>query len=201
LDYYGRWKALHYAARHFFAPVLLSIEDKGVTMSVHLTSDLNQRWQGSLAWSLVTLDGKVLQSGREEVSLAPLASREVLTKEFELTTDQRREVVFVCELYQSNQLVSRSLATFVPNKHLKLADPQIVTEMEVTENQLQISLTASSLARFVEVKLAGHDLVFSDNYFDIPAGETVKVTCPVPQGLPVEDARQVLQVRSLFDSF
>ncbi|MEJ2212228.1 MAG: glycoside hydrolase family 2 protein, partial [Anaerolineae bacterium] len=27
LDYYGRWKALHYAARRFYAPLLLSIED------------------------------------------------------------------------------------------------------------------------------------------------------------------------------
>ena len=27
LDYFGRWKALHYAARRFYAPVLLSIED------------------------------------------------------------------------------------------------------------------------------------------------------------------------------
>jgi beta-mannosidase len=28
LDYFGRWKALHYAARRFYAPLLLSIEDR-----------------------------------------------------------------------------------------------------------------------------------------------------------------------------
>lgn len=30
IDYYGRWKALHYAARRFFAPVLLSCEEEGL---------------------------------------------------------------------------------------------------------------------------------------------------------------------------
>ena len=41
LDYYGRWKALHYMARHFFAPVLLSgIEDVAAgTVAIHLTND------------------------------------------------------------------------------------------------------------------------------------------------------------------
>ena len=27
IDYYGRWKALHYYARRFFAPVMLSCEE------------------------------------------------------------------------------------------------------------------------------------------------------------------------------
>ena len=31
IDYYGRWKALQYSARQFFAPVLVSpVEEKGV---------------------------------------------------------------------------------------------------------------------------------------------------------------------------
>ena len=29
IDYYGRWKALHYAAKRFFAPVMISAEEEG----------------------------------------------------------------------------------------------------------------------------------------------------------------------------
>ena len=36
IDYYGRWKALHYYAKRFFAPVLLSCEEEGI-----LTQDTN----------------------------------------------------------------------------------------------------------------------------------------------------------------
>jgi beta-mannosidase len=52
LDYFGRWKALHYAAKRFYAPVLLSVEDVGQTMSIHLTSDVNQAWKGEIVWQL-----------------------------------------------------------------------------------------------------------------------------------------------------
>ena len=47
-DYFGRWKALHYAAKRFYAPLMLSVEDEGTWMGVHVTSDLTEAWQGTL---------------------------------------------------------------------------------------------------------------------------------------------------------
>jgi len=55
LDYFGRWKALHYAARRFYAPVLLSIEDDPPRHGVYVTNDQRDPWEGSLRWSLETL--------------------------------------------------------------------------------------------------------------------------------------------------
>jgi beta-mannosidase len=62
-------------------------------------------------------------------------------------------------------------------------------------------LLAKSLARFVELELEGADVVFSDNYFDLPADRTVTVTCPLPEGWRLEQARAAFHVRSLYDSF
>ncbi len=42
LDYFLRWKALHYAARKFYAPVLLSIEDNPAAMDVHVTNETRE---------------------------------------------------------------------------------------------------------------------------------------------------------------
>jgi beta-mannosidase len=98
LDYFGRWKALHYAAKRFYAPVLLSIEDKGNLMNVYVTSDLTEPWGGTVLWTLMTLDGKVLKFGSQAVILAPLASVKVCSERFELSPEERREVVFVAEL-------------------------------------------------------------------------------------------------------
>ena len=39
IDYYGRWKALHYAARRFFAPVLLSCEEEGTLTQTTCVND------------------------------------------------------------------------------------------------------------------------------------------------------------------
>ncbi|MDY6994655.1 MAG: glycoside hydrolase family 2 protein, partial [Pseudomonadota bacterium] len=64
-----------------------------------------------------------------------------------------------------------------------------------------IEIVASSLARFVELTLDDADVIFSDNYFDVLPGETVRVTCPLPEGWTVDDLAQSLTVFSLYDSF
>ena len=63
IDYYGRWKALHYASRRFYAPMLLSVEDNGDRMGLFVTNDTAQAWSGEVKWSLQTLRGDVLEQG------------------------------------------------------------------------------------------------------------------------------------------
>jgi beta-mannosidase len=210
IDSYGRWKALNYAARRFYAPLLLSVEDDGTWMGVHVTSDLTEAWQGTLRWSLETLDGTVVVDGQELVSAAPLASTEVCTLDFvnrlagsvdAAEKPSPRESVFVCELWGGDMLVSRCVTGFVPPKHVALVEPGLEVEVGQQDDQLVAYVTASSLARFVELSLEGVDVVFSDNYFDVPAGRTVPVTCPLPEGWSVNRARDALRARSLYDSF
>ncbi len=62
-------------------------------------------------------------------------------------------------------------------------------------------MKTGSLARFVELELEGADVVFSDNYFDLPAGQSLNVTCPLPEGWTLEQARAAVRVRSLYDSY
>lgn len=201
LDYFGRWKALHYAARRFYAPVLLSIEDRADRMDVYVTSDLTEPWGGSVRWSLMTLTGQILKSGQQAVTLSPLVSVRVCSEKFDLTMDERREVIFLAELEQKGQRLAMNIATFVPNKHLKLVDPGIQVEVRKVNDELQITLTAHSLARFVELEITGRNVVFSDNYFDLPAGSTATITCKMPEGMTLEQVRKALRVRSLYNSF
>jgi len=217
IDSFGRWKALHYAARRFYAPLLLSVEDDGTWMAVHVTSDLTVSWQGTLRWALETLDGTVIVDGQEMVSAAPLASTKVCTLDFvNRLADKVRAVstgegstgkpglgdaIFVCELWDGDLLVSRCVTGFVPPKHVSLVEPGLKVEVEQQDDQLVVCVTPHSLARFVELSLDGVDVVFSDNYFDVPAGRTAAVTCDLPEGWSVARARDALRVRSLYDSF
>jgi len=203
IDYFGRWKTLHYAAKRFYAPLLLSVEDVGTLMGMHVTSDLQAPWEGAVHWSLQTVGGAELASGIEPVTAAPLASTHVRTLNFgdKVTDANCRDVVFVCELWQGDTEIAQRVATFVPDKHLSLVEPELSATVSQWEGALVIEVTAKSLARFVEVGLFGADVVFSDNSFDVPAGRTVQVTCPLPQGWTLDDARDALWMRSLFDSY
>src|SRR5215470_1415949 len=58
IDYYGRWKALHYAARRFFAPLLVSPVEEGEGVRVFVVSDLVTDTPARLTLRLVDLEGR-----------------------------------------------------------------------------------------------------------------------------------------------
>jgi beta-mannosidase len=208
LDYFGRWKALHYAARRFYAPLLLSIEDEPPLQTIYLSSDLLEAWRGSVRWALTTLDGEVLASGQKAVHVAPqgvTAVEELDFSEF-LDEDTRRERVFVAELWPGDRQrddgpLAVQTAFFAPTKHLSLVDPQITANLTLSDGLLAVELAARSLARLVECSLAGADVIFSDNYFDLPARTTIRVTTPLPDGWDVTRAQASLKIRSVYDTY
>jgi beta-mannosidase len=144
-----------------------------------------------------------LEQGVLSVEAAPLAATAAKTLDFtdRVNDDNRREVVLVCELWQNEQRMALITTLFVPDKHARLADPQIVARLGSADGQLQIHLQGQSLARFVEVALDGADVIFSDNYFDLPAHAVVTIMCSLPNGWTIDQARQALRVRSLRNSY
>jgi beta-mannosidase len=93
------------------------------------------------------------------------------------------------------------MAYFVPTKHLNLVDPEISVKLDKKGHEMSITLTAGSTARLVECILDGADVVFSDNYFDLTAGRTIKITAPIPAGWTLSRAQAALKVRSVYDSY
>ena len=203
LDYFGRWKALHYAARRFYAPLMLSIEDNSPKQGIYVTNDRLESWEGVVHWSLETLSGDILTSGEAPVKAAQQAATQVCVLNFSdrVTDENIRTLVFIAELWQQDRFLTRQTVGFVPVKHLCLADPALTTKLRKEKDQLIVELTSHSLALLVELSLDGFDVVFSDNYFSLPAGRTVLVSCPLHPGLTLSQARKVLGIRSVYDSY
>lgn len=203
LDYYGRWKALHYAARRFYAPLMLSIEDAPPKQSIFVSSDLFKEWTGTVRWYLAALDGKVLTSGEKTATVPPsgVAAVEALDFSEYLDDDSRRNLMFVAELWEGEICLARQTAFFVPTKHLSLQAPQITSKLSVKAGVLSIELSAQSLARLVECSLTDADVVFSDNYFDLPAQKSVTITAPLPDGWNLRKAKTAFKVRSVYDTY
>jgi beta-mannosidase len=235
LDYYGRWKALHYAARRFFAPVLLTAEKRaheigspttthetgylfqpkpGPFVDLYVANDHPEAWSGSVRWSLETLEGRVLAAGDQPVTVAAVTALSVTDLNFEglVTPSNERDVVLVYELVDSEGVLSRDILTFVPSKHLSLSDPGLTYAVSETDAGFEIEIYAEKLARFVWLSLDEADagaVVFTDNYFDLPAGRSATVGLSsvgdVLGGLPSdwdpEAVRDKLRIRSLVESY
>jgi beta-mannosidase len=154
-------------------------------------------------WSLESLEGEALSSGRIPIQVDPQASTQVCELDFSdrITEDNLRKLVFVAELWQRDQLISRQTAYFAPIKHLSLTDPAIAVNLQSQDGELIIELVSRSLALLVEVSLAGADAVFSDNYFNLPPGRPTRISCPMPAGWTLSKAKREIRVRSIYDSY
>lgn len=204
IDYYGRWKALHYAARHFYAPVLLSVEDfpQRQAADVWLSSDSSEAWQGRLHWTLETLEGEVIEGGDQPVLCPPRSAARLLRLDF---TTRRgsvnwRRALLVVELWQGQNRHSLKVVPFAAEKDMPAADPGLQARVQASNGRVQVEVAAKRLARFVELSFFGADVVFSDNYFDLPAGRTTTVDCALPEGWTEEQAAANLRLRSLNDA-
>lgn len=202
IDYNRRWKALHYAAKRFYAPVLLSAEDEGTRVDLHATNDTSRPFAGTVVWSLETLDGERLDSGETSVTIPPESSRRVKRLDFSkrLSTEQMRRTVLVYELLDGGRMVSRGLVTFRPSRTLELPEPGIAIRIRKSGETVEIELKADKTARFVEIDLPGENLRLSDNFFDLPAGRAVTVVVE-SRHADIEQLRRDLVVRSLRDSY
>jgi beta-mannosidase len=140
------------------------------------------------------------------VAAAPLAATHVRAFDFapQLRRHGRRTLVFVAELWQgearqAGQRLACQVVAFAPERQMVLPEPDLTAQVQARDGGLEITISTRALARFVALSLPGADVVFSDNYFDLPAGRTARVTCPMPAGWSLEQAHHALQVRSLAD--
>ena len=203
LDYFGRWKALHYSEKRFFAPVLLSAEENGTAVALHVTNDNVAPWRGAIRWRLETISGRRVAGGRKAVCARPLAN--TLAAKLELAGRMKgrdkRDLVFVYELWQKGRRISAGTVGFVPIKHMNLADPGLKAAVRADKDGWAITVRARSLARFVRLKVTGRDEPLSDNYFDIPAGESRTVTLPRAKGETAAGIGSRLKLLDLYHSY
>jgi beta-mannosidase len=203
LDYFGRWKALHYAVKRFYAPILLSVEDEGKTQRVFLTNDLNSPVAGRVIWTLETLRGEVLDKGNVDYEIEGGRSEVVLEKDFstQVTGDLERELVFVSELITGDGRHSWTVTPFTANKYLELERPNYISTFFQEGGKGILEIGTDTLARFVEISYDNKDITFSDNYFDIPAGRSILISFDIPVKWDLSVVKEKVKLRSLYDSY
>lgn len=180
IDADGRWKALHYLASDFFAPLLVSgVENiEAGTVEVHITSDRREAVTSEVQWQLQTVAGELVDDGRLPHTILPGQNCLLQTIDLQeaLATYGPRQLLLWLTLTVDGRTVSTNLVHFVRPKHLELADPQISWQVTGNQKQAQVTLTSQKPALFVWLSLQSSDGRFSDNFFHLQPGLPVTVT-------------------------
>lgn len=196
MDVDGHYKPLLYAARRFNAPISLSLENNKTNVPVYVMNETLAPFDGQYVWRLETFDGTVLRRGTRGVHLEPMQTVcfDRLDFKADLTSLQITRSAFVAYLYdQDGHVVSERRCLFRKEKACKFEDPQL----QLTVDGNAVTVTAKSYARYVYLKADGVSAPFSDNYFDLSAGES-KIVVLNAENMP-KDFAQNLSVSSLYD--
>ncbi len=180
IDYFGRWKALHYYEKRFFAPVLISCHEEGIlsqntnvnaepfalkkSARLNVSNETLRPFTGKAHWALRRPDASIIESGSFDVSVAPLSTQWLPEQDF---SDQDTYGCYYSYSLEdeAGKPVGEGTVLFCAPKHFHFADPRL----EVRQEGDEIVVTAKAYARSVEI-LAGPDTLLEDNYFDLNAG-------------------------------
>jgi beta-mannosidase len=202
IDYYGRWKALHYYARRFYDDVLISPFWHDDKVDVYVVSDKLQPISGTIHMRLLDFSGKVLLDQTKEVQV-PAQSSAIyfsIDKPSLSAKGDPRKSFLVFDLQVDGKQVSRNLVFLDVTHNLDLpVAPKIENELTRTAGGYNLTLRVAALARNVYVSLGDLDVHTSDNYFDLLPGEPVTIALKTSNTL--DQVRGALKITSLTEAF
>ena len=197
IDYYKRWKALHYFVREAYKPVIVLVNEDDGRLEGRIISDRSESLSGELRIRTVGFDGKEIGNETIPVEIAPNTSFSVWQKslaDVQKNADPGRTVL-VADLYTAGSFTDRCLLYFVKPKAMKLDNPGLEIDISESPDTYGVSLTAKFLAKNIFLSVEGFEGQFSDNYFDLLPGE--KVTVTIPKCLTLHEFKEKLKVLHL----
>jgi beta-mannosidase len=200
VDWFGRWKALHFHARRFYAPVAVAaLREAGARTSVTLLNDRTHQVRGELRLRLMTLDGKLLRDERKPVELAPLSASQLVNySDAELLGNaDPASTVAVFDLQSEGEPASRRVVYFKAARDMRWPDPGLRTELRRDGSGARLELRATKFARAVWIDFGDTDARIADNAMTLLPGEAVDLHIASSAGLAT--LRTALRLRSLAD--
>lgn len=202
IDYYGRWKALHYAAKRFFAPVMISAEEEGElsqnpkineyhpaplekSFRLNVCNETLRDVTGEVVWALRTPDGAIVRQNQQTLTIPAMSAKwldKVDCADASLT-GHYVSFAFVVD----DVAVSEGTCIFCAPKHFEFTDPQLTAETHGDT----IIVTSRAYAKQVWLESEDADLLLDDNAFDMnPGTKVVRV---------LRGAAEKVRVRSVWD--
>ena len=201
IDYYGRWKALHYTVKRAYQDILVSPVVENGFVKVFIISDRLKPFRGFLNMRLTTFSGKDLWRKRIGVNVPENSSNiyfEIKKKDL-IKKNNERQLVFNSSILDGNKIIAENNLYFQPPKNLELTRVQIDRKVIEREGGYSIILCSKGLAKNVYLNVEGVSGFFTDNYFDLLPGESRRIEFLCDK--KIKNFEDSLEIISLFDVY
>jgi len=196
VDSCGRYKALHYAARKFYAPVAMGLFLEKDRLTVNVSNETMRGFSGSIRLRLCRKDFTVIDEKTAAVSVESLESLDVYRYRIP-ACDPYTTYFYVDLLDETGALVQRQVEMQAPCKHFEWDKPTVTAEFTDVPGGVQIAVTGDAFTKGVFLDFEGFDCVLTDNFFSIVDAEPYTVTARTDR--TAAELKAALTVKTVYD--
>ena len=205
VDYHGRWKALQYMAKQFFAPLLVSILEfeKDWTFGLNISNHHLSQQDVDLEWMITDTSGKILKQGEQRCQVESQANLEA----FEINcsdlkdSHEHRDILCWASIKQNGEVISRNFGHICKPKYITLQEPSIeidITELE--DGRIALTLSSNVPALWTRIENDEQDIRWTDNFINLNGQESVRVESVHAVTGSVAELSKQIRVSSLYHS-
>lgn len=173
IDYYGRWKALHYFIREAFKQQIITAAIKNNQIKIMGISDVEGQ-TASLRVNLLDFNGLSLWNRSFSVTM-PANSAKLLTS-IDLSKipamQNKSSALLLISLVKNEKLIDSDILYLDSPKNLQLPYPDLSMYISQKPGMFELEITSKKLCKNLMLISEGNSFSFSDNFFDILPGET-----------------------------
>jgi len=200
MDYYKRWKALHYHVAKAFRNTIVIPYLKNDSVQIYLATDNPAGFNGMLKLTLMDFQGKIVSTNnipvKASVNEGKLCYAVTINQMLRGAAPEKH--LLYAELVVNKQTIADDILYFVRPMKLQLEKPKITYDLQPQNNGFRITLKSNVLAKNVFLSLKKGDGFFSDNYFNLlPGKETVILLSETDSQV---DVAEQLEILTLYDT-
>lgn len=201
LDYYGNYKALQYGAKHFNAPLSISIENTSDYIRVFVLNDLNESKTVDAEYEIFDFENGTLETNKRTLTVGAVKNSVVfdLNVPFICSEYDKKRTGIAVRLYENSALIQQKAVLFCRENELHLPKAKLKTVFEETADGLNVTVSSDKYARLVKVESSKSTLPFSDNFFDLLPGQKKTVTIKNDTSISTTELRNSITTYSLSD--
>lgn len=197
IEYGGKWKLLHYVAKRFYAPLMVTaFENKEGELEVWAVNDLLEDRPIEVELRVLDFAGNVQRREIVKATVGAGTSQELVRYKVSDLAPERNKVFLALEARSGNEII-RNDHFFTEYKRCELLQANVTTRMEETDGGFKVTVETDAPAFFVSLNVNGAAGEFDDNCFTLLPGEPRTLIFRPKEEVSLEQVQKALSVNHL----
>jgi len=205
IDYYGKWKALHYFTKKAFNNILVSpVIDSSNNLKIYGISDFKETKNAKLEIKIIDFEGNVKWEKLKDIIIEGNKSQKYFEdKLYNLIkeSDKQNSLLYTQLVDDNGIILSENILYFDKIKKLLLPEANPEISYKKIKDGIEISISSDKLIKNIYFRLDNTEGHFSDNYFDIVPGVTKTIKFISTETIDINDFKSEIEILNLTDSY